>query len=157
MKRRLLVLAASCLGGLLVGAAWPPPPIPPARIADNAWRLPSATQIARSNPDAFEQAGRLAWLGDGSAASDVQTDAKWRLAGVVRTPDLHALVITPASPRLAQRLAPGATLPDGGRVVAIERDMVTIERNGCQTVYQVHRDQPIRTSGACNTGAPDSE
>lgn len=152
-KRVRLLIAACCLAGLAIGAAWPPPPIPRTPEGTNSWSLPAPDQLERFSGEAFARADKVRWMGDeadpipGAAAA-----ASWRLAGFVEMPDPRALIIVSTAPRLAKQVAVGSPLPDGSQLRNIERDTITIDRDGCVVVYQLYRDQPVSSSGAC---APD--
>src|SRR5690606_5555675 len=157
LRRRVMLLIAACaLTGVAVGAAWPPPPIPKNRESAAGWALP-ANALERLPADALTQAGQLRWLGQDTAGGDGQQRQDWRLAGIAQTPQPVALVMTPGKNKQNFRLEPGATLPDGSRLAGIEGDTVTVERGACTLVYQLHRSQPIRSTGQCSSGTPDTE
>ncbi|KAF1686628.1 hypothetical protein B1992_06880 [Pseudoxanthomonas broegbernensis] len=154
--RTVLLLAAGAATGVALGAAWPPPPIPKSREDAAEWTLP-ADALERLPRDAVTRAGQVRWLGEKGADGDGQASQEWRLAGILQTPQPVALVVTPGKQKQSFRLEPGATLPDGSRLAAIEGDTATVERGACTLVYQLHRSQPIRTSGPCSAGTPDTE
>ncbi len=156
-RQRVALLVAACaVAGVALGAAWPPPPIPKNRESAAGWSLP-ANALERLPKAASEQAGQLRWLGQGDAGGDGTQRQEWRLAGVLQTPQPVALVMTPGKQKQNFRLEPGATLPDGSRLSGIEGDTVTVQRGECTLVYQLHRSQPIRTTGPCSAGTPDTE
>ncbi|MCR6686524.1 hypothetical protein [Pseudoxanthomonas sp.] len=165
-RRAYLVAALTAVAGLAAGAAWPPPPIPKSQEGTDGWALPEHG-LQRLSPKAMDEAGSIRWLGDGSGDGQVQ---EWRLVGILQAPQPVALVMVAATQPSAQggrqkqkpargqslRLEPGAALPDGSLLAAIERDTITVERDGCRRTYKLYRPQPVSTSGACaDTPAPE--
>lgn len=151
MTRRLkLIIAGCCVLGLVIGIAWPPPPVPRAPENANAWTPPGTGQLERFSAEAFASASTARWLGDESdPVPGSATAVTWRLAGFLEAPESQALIIVSSEPRVAQRISAGEPLADGSRLIGIERDTITVERDGCERVYQLYRDQPVRSSGAC--------
>lgn len=157
MRRVYLVVAACIIGGLIIGASWPPPPIPRQRDDVGQWSLPPREQIARFSSDAFTEAGKLRWRADASEGGDAPSAAvAWQFAGLTEAGRTQALVIE-AGTRQARRLVAGELLPDGSRLVSIDRDTITVDLEGCTRVYQMHRKQPIRSSGSCDVTPAASE
>lgn len=175
MNRRLILLISGCvLIGLVLGAAWPPPPIPRSRAAEAEWTLPTSAQLARYSPEDSSQVTRAArWGGEGGGPTG--TRGNWRLAGFVNDPEPAALILPQAAtaaipsgggtrrapraggasapPAPAERAIPGDALPDGSRLIAIEGDTITTELDGCRLVYQLYRPQPVSASPACTEAA----
>lgn len=140
------VLAA--VAGLAVGAAWPPPPIPKSQQASgSAGALPTVEALQRLPPGAANQVGKgIRWSGEtGEVGGTAGNQGTWKLAGIVRAPAPAALL------RLAtgkiEDFPEGATLPDGSRLVRVEGDGVTVERDGCRQVHQLHHPLPKDSSG----------
>lgn len=150
MKRARLLAAGAILGGIIVGAAWPPPPLPRSNERADEW-TPPAAGLERVPRDTIAQLAKLRWFGD-QAASEGPGNLSWRLAGIVRTPQPMVLVMTEGKPRQNLRLAAGDALPDGSRLTGIEEDTILVENAGCQRTFQVHRRNPIRVSGECAEG-----
>lgn len=149
-RRQKLIIAGCCVLGLLIGVAWPPPPIPKAPENANAWAPPGAGQLERFSADAFASASTARWLGEESdPVPGSETAPTWRLAGFLETPEPRALIIVSTEPRTAKRISVGEPLADGSRLIGIERDTITVEDDGCERVFQLYRDQPVRSSGAC--------
>jgi len=172
MKRRLILLACACgLAGLILGAVWPPPPIPRARTAATEWALPDPAQLARHSADDVSQITRaVRWSGESGAEGGARVS--WRLAGFVNDPEVAALIMPQARPApppapgtrrnpapggapaggaiaQAERAVAGDTLPDGSKLVAIEGDTITTELDGCRLVYQLYRPEPVSASPTC--------
>lgn len=140
--------ALAAVAGLAVGAAWPPPPIPKSQLATGAaGALPTHEALQRLPPGAVAQVGQgIHWAGEAAdAGGPIGSQGAWKLAGIVRAPAPAALV------RLAtgkiEDFTEGAALPDGSRLVSIEGDGVTVERDGCRQVHQLHRPRPTDSSG----------
>lgn len=150
MNRAYLIFAGCIVAGLTIGAAWPPPPIPPYRDDVGQWSLPPQEQVARFSADAFAQAGKLRWHADRADGSDAPSAAvAWQLVGLTEAERTQVLVIE-AGARQARRLVTGESLPDGSRLTGIDGDTITVALDGCERVYQMHRKQPIRSSGSCD-------
>ncbi len=181
MKKRLyLWLALSAAAGLVLGIAWPPPPIPRAQAEAGEWLLPEASSLARhSNTDMTEVTRAMRWNGEAIGVTPGMR-GNWRLAGFVNDPNPAALIMpqstnaTPARPAppprrpggtqgasaampQAQRVVPGDLLPDGSKLVAIEGDTITTELDGCQLVYQLYRTTSTSAPTACPDTAPAAE
>ena len=157
MKKPVLWLAVASAVGVVAGVAWPPPPIPRAQQVDAPWSLPATDVVQRDARDDFQAVRRtVAWQGDrrdgGSRGADGEPDNRWRLAGLVADPSPVALVLRggESSP---VRLSVGDTLPDGSTVRDIRHDGITTESEGCRTVYRLHRQAPVETSGDCAQAA----
>ncbi|HET6396158.1 MAG TPA: hypothetical protein VFF91_04900 [Pseudoxanthomonas sp.] len=156
MKRKLgLIFAACAVAGVVAGAAWPPPPIPKNRDDAGEWALPRDA-LARLPQDAVAQASKSRWVGDASG-EDSQAPQQWRLAGILQAPQPVALVVGQGKQKTNLRLEPGAALPDGSRLTGIEGDTITVDRDGCQLVYQLYRPQPVRSTGDCPEGVAAAE
>lgn len=150
MKPGPLWLGACAIAGLVAGAAWPPPPVHLEHDPAESWTLPAPATLTRLDEQAFSAAVRKAhWAGD--AAGQGKTAQAWRLAGITRSAAPVALISVGKG--LAQgdilRVAPGQALPDGGRLADITGDRVTVELDGCRSVYQLLRPQPVSTHGTC--------
>ena len=158
MKLRPTLWLAACLVvGIVVGAAWPPPPIPRSQqVADEAIPLPSADQLSRFSADSFQAARTTAkWLGDKSEGA-ASGSGEWRLAGVLTSATPAILVLKSGAGQI-DRFIVGSTLPDGSELISIDRGKATTELDSCRRVYQMYRDQPVETSTACGDPISNSE
>ena len=140
-------LGIAAIAGLAIGAAWPPPPIPKAQQAgDSAWSLPAADALRRVPANASAQVSQgIHWAGETGGAGEAGSQGPWKLTGIVRGPGPAALV-QQATGKIGQ-YSEGEPLPDGSLLVRIEGDDVTIERNGCRQIHQLHRPRPPEGSG----------
>jgi len=149
MKRSQLIAAGVLVAGLVAGAAWPPPPLPRTNANAETWNAPDPAleRVPRELADAMN---RLRWAGDAQQGDGEGGRQPWRLAGIVHTPQKLALIVAGEKKNLQnQRLEPGASLPDGSRLVSIGRDTILVEAEGCQRTFQVHRREPVSSSGQC--------
>ena len=149
MKLRPTLWLAACLVvGIVVGAAWPPPPIPRSQqVTDEAIPLPGADQLSRFSADSFQAARTTAkWLGDKSEGA-ASGSGEWRLAGVLTSATPAILVLKSGGD--IGRFAVGSTLPDGSKLTLIDKGKVVTELDSCRRVYQMYRDRPIESSTEC--------
>lgn len=152
MRKPVLGLAAAAVLGVVTGVAWPPPPIPRAQQLEPPWALPAADTLQRYSQDQFQAARRsVGWQGEdvaGGAGDSGGPDRGWRLAGLVAGPELAALILR-GGESAPTRVQVGGSLPDGSTVRDIRHDGITTESGGCLTVYRLHRQAPVDTSGEC--------
>ena len=148
-------LLACAILGIVVGAAWPPPPIPRAMQQEPDWVLAPKDALSRFSADTFKAAtSGLRWDAAGGGDDEAKT---WRLVGFLNAPPTAALIQVEGEARKAEHVRPGDELPDGGRLVAIEGDRITTEREGCQQVLQLYRTKPISRSSGCEPVADEAE
>lgn len=134
--------------GVLIGLAWPPPPIPRSQqAAEDAAPLPSAVQLQRFSADAFKQTRTgVRWLGD-KAEGGASGSGEWRLTGILTSAKPAILVLKSGGD--IGRFAVGSTLPDGSKLTLIDKGKVVTELDSCRRVYQMYRDRPIESSTEC--------
>lgn len=147
MNRSILWLGAALLAGLAVGAAWPPPPLSRTTPTTAIWSPPAAASLVRFAAANADRALKdLHWEGD-STGGDPQ-NAQWRLAGILAEPAPVALVEVVATHQVS-RVPIGATLPDGRRLDAIERDRIKVSSGKCVQTYRLYHAEPTSASGDC--------
>lgn len=160
MTRRTLlpVMATATLLGALAG--WFGPQTTPAANAagsDGLWNLPDATALERANASQVAATRSLTWVGEGGATDSGGGEAsEWILLGVL--PAQGAVLVQRAGTSEISRVKIGDTLPDGSRLVAVERDVALIARDGCR-VRQYLYEQPAgqATPPECAVDAPAKE
>ena len=155
LPRWTWLLLAACLG-LVLGAAWPPPPIPKARAESSDWALPGNEVLKRVSMDEVKRALQgLRWDAGGADASGPRA---WRLAGFVNVPPTSVLIQStdPQGKLKAQHFKPGDSLPDQGLLVSVDGETITVELEGCRSVYQLHRKKPIDQQG-CGEEAAEAD
>lgn len=131
--RRLGLIAAGFIA-LAALAGWLRPipdeaSVSAARTAQ--WRLPTRTELERSSAESINAAQGVAWIGDGGDTAGAGSGVQWTLRGIMRDPEPVALVQVGTEP-LIKRLKTGDILPDGSRLVAVEKGGVVTERAGCE-------------------------
>lgn len=150
--------------GLLVGAlgGWFRPASSGAALADAGtaqWSLPTEASLERSSAAQVTEARMVRWVGDAAGGGDGGTlSQSWTLRGLLR-PEGVALVQSGSDPQIT-RVEIDGILPDGSRLVAVERDSVSVERDGCRTRHPLYLDPTAEKSsdGAdCAAGALDKE
>ncbi|TWI14278.1 hypothetical protein [Aerolutibacter ruishenii] len=148
MKWQPWVVACG-VGGILAGAAWPPPPIPRAKKDEASWSVPAQERVKRYSSEAYQQARQgVRWAGDASGGSNPQ--AAWRLAGLVYAPVPTALIMRLDNSTI-ERIRTGGALPDGSSLIKIEGNTIQVQQDNCQLTYQLHYQQPISASTGCPT------
>lgn len=148
INRHTMMLAAAGVVALAgVAGWWRPIPAPASATAAQqaAWHLPTAAGLERSSIEQFAATSGVAWLGDGVGGGGAAV--QWTLRGIVG-PDNPAVLVQAGTDPLIKRLQSGDTLPDGSRLVAVLRDRVVVERDGCRT------QRPLYPPAIAATPAP---
>lgn len=160
-------LAVALVGCLLLGLllGWLASPLPQptaASLRQDAWVVPTRAQLQRFDDHDFKRLlGSPAWAdavpagapgaggGDGNPATAVPA---WSLVGTVLSPAPVALILDTAHGKV-ERLAVGATLPDGARLKGIGRDAIDISAAGCDLRVGMFQTQQGLDTHACATPA----
>lgn len=148
-RRHGLVLAASLAVGVAAGAAWPPPPLPKAKLGDAAWSQPSTNDLLRHVPqDMAAVTDKMRWKGSpGGAAGERAT---WRMTGIVNKGGVIAILIAVADkPDDVKRIAIGQPLPDGSVLQSVLGDSATTKRDSCLMTYQPYLPEAVEKSAGC--------
>ena len=151
INRRNMILAAAGVVALAGVAGWwrPIPATASATAAhQTAWHLPTAAELERSSIEQVAATSGVAWLGDGVGGGSAAV--QWTLRAIVG-PDNPAVLVQAATDPLIKRLHSGDTLPDGSTLVAVLRDRVVVERDGCRT------QRPLYPPASAATPAPAEE
>lgn len=147
-KHPALWLCVVALAGFIVGAAWPPPPVPRAAADTAAWSIPGPDRITRYSPETFAKITRdMRWSGGAVAADGSATE--WRLAGILISPEPAILVMDPQSPGKAKRIAIGEQLPDGSTLRVIDGDKIATQLDSCERTYQLYQLKATSASTGC--------
>jgi len=160
MKRMTMGLVAGGVVVLAGVAGWyrPVPKPGSAATAHQApWRLPTTAELERSSIEQFAAIRDVAWVGDGAAGDG--PSAQWTLRGIVDREGTAILVQVGSDP-LIKRFSSGDTLPDGSRLVAIERGGIIVEREGCRSMLPLYKPATGNTQAAggdCASAGPDQE
>lgn len=144
-----LAMAFALIIGILVGAAWPPPPLPKIKTDESSWSLPSTKELQRHVPqDLAEVTTRIRWNGT-PKTPDEQT--AWRLAGITQNGGAAILIASPNNPSEIKRIAIGEPLPDGGILLSVRGDLATIKRDDCIMSYKPFILEAVEKSAGCET------
>lgn len=162
MNRSTMMLAAGGVVVLAGVAGWFRPMPRPASATtahQTAWRLPTAAELERSSIEQFAAIRGVTWVGDGGAGGG-DPSAQWTLRGIVGRFDDRAVLVQVGSDPLIKRLQSGDTLPDGSRLVAVERNGIVVERDGCRTqrpLYPLASNVPQDPADGCASPGTDKE
>ncbi len=148
-RRHGLILAASLTAGIAAGAAWPPPPLPKAKLGEAAWSLPSAKDLLRHVPqDMAAVTDRMRWKGSPGGAAGER--AAWRMTGIVNKAGVISILIAVADkPEDVKRVAIGEALPDGSVLQSVRGDAATTKRDSCLMTYQPYLPEAVEKSAGC--------
>lgn len=158
-RLKLLLIAGLSLVLAAVAGWFRPVPgdVPPDTLPAESWRLPTPSALDRANVELASQARSAPWIGPAGAGGGASAGGaeSWKLLGVVLDSTDPAALVQAASKPDVLRVKRGGTLPDGARLIAIERGAVVFETEGCQRrrpVYPTSEDESADSTGAC--GAP---
>lgn len=140
-----------------------PQDIPPGTLPGDTWALPSEGMLERSSAALAAASRKVPWVSasapSGGAGATVGP-SDWTLMGVVLDKGKPtALIRTSAKPDVL-RVTPGGTLPDGARLVAIERGGVVVDSNGCRRRHPIYAGTATaapESTGACETPPVNKE
>lgn len=159
-RRSTLWFSLSAAAGLIVGLAWPPPPIPRAGAEAAEWSIPSAEELSRYSPEASSKITREMRWGNGALLAD-GTISDWRLAGLSNSSERAILVMDAKKTGEAKRISIGQPLPDGSILTVIDGDKITTRLDACERTYQLYQLNATSASAGCATepspDAPDKE
>lgn len=158
MNRQMLGLAAIGVVLLAGVAGWFRPIPRPATTATtqrSAWHLPTSAELERSSIAQFAAIRGVAWAGDGGAGIG-DPSAQWTLRGILGLQDRVALIQSGSDP-LVRSFRPGDTLPDRSKLVAVGRDSVVVDRDGCRTNRPLHPLSKNDRGGECAPPGTDKE
>lgn len=150
-RRHMIYFACALVAGLILGVVWPSQSASIEKSSNVEWRLPGQDTITRYKPkDLATVTADVKWGNEAVAGGEkVAAPGSWRLVGILRDAGLTALIMPPAATAEATRVAIGDTLPDGSKLIAIERDTVTTENHSCRTTYQMFLPAPVKQSDGC--------
>lgn len=156
--KRVYVSGAAVVAlAALAGWLWPvPKDIPPGSLPAEDWRIPSASEIERSNATLINQARAIHWPSTGAGSADGNPDASWTLAGIVLDEGVPIALVRPGSGTELLRLQEGASLPDGHRLARVERDAIVVDAAGCLRRHPLYPDVDGNEDARGCTRAPSS-
>lgn len=157
-RRRFVAVAiAGSVVGAVIGLFLPIRAADPPKSEDAAWSLPNAQALKRFRDDNFQTVRRARFWGElampGRPAAN-QSSA-WRLSAIVTRPVVQVAVGVGGKPAQTWvRL--GGTLPDGATLVAVNRDRIWFEKDGCKRVRSLYEDKTKPDPEGC-IGAPSGD
>lgn len=156
LRRRRFVAVAIAGGmvGAVIGLFLPIRAADPPEAEEAAWSLPNAQALKRFRDEQFQVVRGARFWGElampGRRAVD-QTSA-WSLRAIVTRPMVQVAVSVGSKPAQTWvRL--GGALPDGATLVAVNRDRVWFEKDGCKRVRSLYQDKTRPDPDGC-IGAP---
>lgn len=146
-----LILAAALTVGIAAGAAWPPPPLPKAKLGEASWSLPATKDLLRHVPqDMAAVTDGMRWKGSQGGSADER--GAWRLTGIVNKGGTIAILVAAAGkPDDVKRIAMGEALPDGSVLQSVRGDLATTKRDSCLMTYQPYLPEAVEKSAGCET------
>ncbi len=157
LRRRRFVAVAIAGGvvGAVIGLFLPIRAADPPKAENTAWSLPNAQALKRFRDDNFQTVRRARFWGElampGRSAAANQSSA-WSLRAIVTRPVVQVAVAVGSKPAQTWvRL--GGALPDGATLVAVNRDRVWFEKDGCKRVRSLYQDKTRPDPEGC-IGAP---
>ncbi len=157
LLRRRRFVAVAIVGsvvGAVIGLFLPIRAADPPKAEDAAWSLPNAQALKRFRDDNFQTVRRARFWGELAmpgrpAASQPST---WNLSAIVTRPVVQVAVSVGGKPAQTWvRL--GGALPDGATLVAVDRDRIWFEKDGCKRVRSLYQDKTRPDPEGC-IGAP---
>lgn len=159
LRRRRFVVAVvtGSIVGALIGLFLPIRAADPPEAEQASWALPNAQALKRFRDDQFQVVRRARFWGElampGRPAAN-QT-AAWTLRGIVTRPVVQVAVGVGGKPAQTWvRL--GGALPDGATLVAVNRDRIWFEKDGCKRVRSLYQDKTKPDPEGC-IGAPSGD
>lgn len=155
--RFVVVGVAGSILGALVGLFLPIRAADPPKAEEASWALPNAQALKRFRDDQFQAVRRARFWGElampGRPAAN-QTSA-WNLQAIVTRPLVQVAVSAGGKPAQTWvRL--GGALPDGATLVAVNRDRIWFEKDGCKRVRSLYQDKTKPDPEGC-IGAPSGD
>ena len=138
-KQHFMLVAAACgaIAGIAIGLFLPIRATPPPQGETVRWSLPAQQAIRRFDPEHYESLKTAGFWNTPPAASGAGKVIGWTLNAIMTKPIAQVSVGTPGrNTQTWVRL--GGTLPDGATLVAINRDAVSYERDGCRRVKRMY-------------------
>lgn len=157
-RRRFIVVAmAGSVVGAVIGLFLPIRAADPPKAEDPAWSLPNAQALKRFRDDNFQTVRRARFWGELAmpGRSTANQPSTWSLSAIVTRPVVQVAVGVGGKPAQTWvRL--GGALPDGATLVAVNRDRIWFEKDGCKRVRSLYQDKTKPDPEGC-IGAPSGD
>ncbi|HSD17991.1 MAG TPA: hypothetical protein VLC71_12130 [Thermomonas sp.] len=154
-RHRFVVAAiAGSVIGAVIGLFLPIRAADPPQAEEASWSLPNAVALKRYRVEQFQAVRRARFWGElampGRRAAN--QPSVWSLHAIVTHPIVQVAVGTTGKPGQTW-VRVGGALPDGATLVAVSRDRVWFEKEGCRRVRPLYMDTTKPDAEAC-IGAP---
>lgn len=142
--RHFFILALTIAGIAYLQWLMVPPPAAAksARLAEEAWNLPSQPAFdAKEALAALNSASLWGKLADSALAAPLN-DPEWRFLGALaRGQERYVIMKIENQPE--QKLIPGDTLPGGSKILSIENDRLCLLVNGQKRSLAIYPQGPL--------------
>jgi hypothetical protein len=157
-RRRFVVVAiAGSLVGAVVGLFLPIRAADPPKSEEATWSLPNAQALKRFRDEHFQAVRRASFWGElampGRRAAN--QPSVWSLHAILTRPIVQVAVSTTGKPGQSW-VRVGGALPDGATLLAVTRDRVWFDKDGCRRVRSLYQDKTKPDADAC-IGAPTGD
>lgn len=157
--QRHLVASSALFGacaGIVVGLFLPIRASTPAPGEELVWSLPAAASVRRFDPEAYESLKTARFWGAEAPVRGGPRAAGWTLRAIMTRPGPRAAIM--ADGNTAPVWVPvGGLLPDGATLVALDRDTVWFEKDGCRRAKRLYPSRGTEAGRAAGTPAPGDE
>ena len=146
--------SVGALAGILIGLFLPIRAASPTQAQQDAWALPDQNAIARFKDGEYRQVRGARIWGGAAAGQGSARSVQWRLFAIVTQPGPRVAVSVANAKPVWIKL--GDSLPDGARLVGINRDGIWYEKDGCRALRRLYATGQPAAAEACadNTPAP---
>ena len=152
-RRHLLWIGAGI--GLLLGAAiglfLPIRAASAPAAAEDAWNLPPKEATGRMRSGDYQRLRQVSLWSGGAGPRRRTAQAQWRLLAIETRPRLRAAVQAGGAQK-PEWIAIGGRLPDGSQLVAMDRDAVWSDADGCRRVRRLYAAATGQDPNACIDG-----
>ncbi len=157
LVRRHRFVAVAIAGGVVgavIGLFLPIRAADPPKAEEAAWSLPNAQALKRFRDDQFLTVRKARFWGELAMPGrrNAEQPSSWSLHAIVTRPVVQVGIGVNGKPG-SSWVQLGGALPDGATVVAVDRDRIWFEKDGCRRVRSLYQDKTKPDADAC-IGAP---
>lgn len=154
--RFVAVAIAGAVVGAVIGLFLPIRAADPPKAEEAAWSLPNAQALKRFRDDQFQSVRRARFWGELAVPGKRNADqpAAWSLHAIVTRPVVQVGIGVNGKPG-SSWVRLGGALPDGATVVAVDRDRIWFEKDGCRRMRPLYPDKTKSDADACIGAADD--
>ena len=159
LLRRHRFLAVAIAGGVVgsvIGLFLPIRAADPPKAEEAAWSLPNAQALKRFRDDQFQSVRRARFWGELAMPGrrNAEQPSSWSLHAIVTRPVVQVGIGVNGKPG-SSWVQLGGALPDGATVVAVDRDRIWFEKDGCRRMRALYPDKTKSDADACIGAADD--